>query len=500
MGILNRSTAATAPPPLPDAPYVGIIDLPDGRPVVRDWRNRGRVDGDLAASPPHVLISAETGGGKTRSLLAPNVLRWGPRPVVAMSSKADLCKLTIARRARFGPIFVMDLSGSLRASELAGVEFTHVSADPCAALASDDDALELADLLLEMGDGSNGASSGDASFWKALARRRLACFLLAGGYYRDPYTGERTWGGGVAWALDACENVGPAATDAPEGTAYVGVGVTAEGLDPDAADVQEDAVAPNAEPRDMVTPDWGVALRRCMAIGSRHAKSLLAARGMDQKQRDSIGMNCQTAMSSWALDIVATGHPAFSPEMLTTKGATLYVIAPSKGAAAAPAAVTLTQITDYWRRRVGEVRTVLYVLDELANAAPVPARVFLSWISEGRGLGIRVAAVVQNTSQFKLVWSAEACEILRNTFPAFLLLTGANEQEVLERAVALTPTEERGTASRTGAQASHARERGAALTVADLNPAEPGYGRLILSGLAGVRVRLPDLDATDLRC
>lgn len=489
--IMSRNAAGTTPPALPDNPYVGIIDLPDGRPVVRDWRNRGRVDGDLAAGPPHVLVAGETGASKTRSILAPNVLAWGPRPVVAMSSKGDLCELTIERRARYGPVYVMDLAGRVRPSELRGIDVTPVSADPCAALTCDDDAIRLADLLLEMGDGGDGGGGGDSSFWKSLARRRLACFLRAGGYYTDPYTKQRVWGGGVAWALDACEDVGPAAADPMEGVEQVGVGITQEGVDATAA------AAP--EPRDMDSANWSVAIRRCLVLGSRHTKSLLAARSMDAKQRDSIGMNCQSAMSSWSSDAVATGHTPFEPSMLATKGATLYIVAPSDGAAAPPASITLAQITQHWSIHYDDLRTVLYVLDELANAAAPPARLFESWVSQGRGWKIRLLGGLQNSSQFKRVWSDASCEILRNTFPAFLLLLGSNEIELLERAVTLTPTEERGTASRTGAQASHARERGAALTVADLNAVEPGFGRLLLSGMAGVRVRLPDLDATDLR-
>ena len=410
-----------------------------------------------------------------------------------MSSKGDLCELTIERRSKYGPVYVMDLAGRVRPSELRDIDAIPVSADPCAALTCDDDAIQLADLLLEMGDGGDGGGGGDSSFWKSLARRRLACFLRAGGWYVDPYTRRRVWGGGVAWALDACEDVGPNAADPMEGVEQSGVGVTQEGVDADSTA----AAAP--EPRDMDSANWSVAIRRCLALGSRHVKSLLAARSMDAKQRDSIGMNCQSAMSSWSLDTVATGHRPFEPSMLAERGATLYIVAPSNGAAAPPASITLAQITQYWSENYDDLRTVLYCLDELANAAAPPARLFESWVSQGRGWKIRLLGGLQNSSQFKRVWSAESCEILRNTFPSFLLLIGANEIELMERAVTLTPTEERGTASRTGAQASHARERGQAMTVADLNVAEPGYGRLLLSGMAGVRVRLPDLDATDLR-
>mgnify|MGYP000491090758 CR=1 FL=1 len=479
---------------LPDTPYAGFIRVepaPDGHryPIQHDERNEGKSHGDLAATAYHLLIAGETGGGKTRTCLVPNLISWGPRPAVAMSSKGDFAELSIRRRAEGGPVFLMDLSGEVRESELKGAPVTRVSCDPCANLTSDNEALDLADLLMEtgaIGAGDTGGG-GDAAFWKALARRRLACFLLAAGWRPDrTRPGQRVWGGGIAWALNACETVGDAAAESTGGT-----GVTREGLD-------EDAVAASADD-DLEAPNWRSAYLRCLALGSTHAPSLLAARAMDEKQRDSIGINCQVALSAWADTNVANGDAPFVPGMLTQAGATLFIVSPSTGAGATPAALTLVQIVNHWRKRVGKLDPILFVLDEITNGSPIPAKRFLGWIGEGRSLGIRVVGAVQSTSQFELIWSPAAVKVLRTIFPAFLILPGANEDELMERAAKYAKPDERGTAN-VGAdgRASHGRDRIRSVEPADLIPRRTGEARLLLRGLQGVAVDLPDMSTLDM--
>ncbi|MFJ7619815.1 type IV secretory system conjugative DNA transfer family protein [Rhodococcus erythropolis] len=479
---------------LPDTPYAGwiSIDTP-GSTITHDERNEGLRNGDRAQGPVHLLVTGETGGGKTRRVLGPNILAWGPRPVVAMSSKGDMAELTIAKRAARGPVYLLDLSQEVRESQLQGMPVTAVSSDPCAAINTDDEALGMADLLMEtgaIGSGDTGGG-GDAAFWKALARRRLACFLRAGGWYPDPeQDGELVWGGGIAWALNACETVGP---DAAEDTG--GTHVVVEGLDEEAAEELDDPETP----ADLLTPNWSTTYLRVLLQGSRHAGSLLAAREMDQRQRDSIGINCQVAMSAWAQDQVATGLQPFHPRMLEQPGATLYMVSPSTGAGATPAALTLVQIVNHWRKRVGRLDPILFVLDELTNGSPIPAKRFLGWVGEGRSLGIRICAAVQNTDQFALIWSEAALRVLRNIMPGILVLKGANEVELLERAVKTARSEEVVTASLDASgSASHSRQRAGGVDLADLTPQRTGEGRLLLSGMQGVRVSLPDVASLGL--
>ncbi|MFT3661754.1 MAG: type IV secretory system conjugative DNA transfer family protein [Gordonia sp. (in: high G+C Gram-positive bacteria)] len=436
-----------------DAPYAGLVD---GRPV-----DHGQ---------PHVLVSGRTGSGKSRTVLAPNIVMWGRRPVVCVSSKGDLAELTAPKRSTRGPCYLMDLSGEVRDDELGGAPVTRVASDPTALITDDDSALELAALLLEVGSLGGGDKGGGDSFWQALAMRPLAAILQAAAGYLDPDTGDPVPGGGVRWALAACENPGGAGDD----------------------DEETDVV-------DLTTASWDVAILRCASIDSHHGDSLLAAKMLDPKQRDSIGINARVALGAWALRAVAgRGELApFRPEMLEAPGATLYIVSPLAGAAAPAASAALTSMVNHWRKRVGRLSPLLMVIDELPNTSPLPR--LAAWIGEARGLGIRIVAAVQASSQFEPRWGSAGLKVLRDIFPAALILPGAPERELLEQAAWSVPAAERVTGS-LGAdgRASQSRDKVTAIEAAELLPREKGEGRLLLGGTPGHLVKLVDIAKTDL--
>ncbi|MGC0363809.1 hypothetical protein ABH922_001793 [Rhodococcus sp. 27YEA15] len=468
-----------APPPS-DQPYGGVLVVEQGA-IITDRTNTGGRDGSIAKTAPHLLVSGRTGEGKSRSVLGPNIVMWGARPVVAMSSKGDLAEMTIRKRSTRGPVYLLDLSGEVRESELKGVPVTRVASDPCAGIDSDDSSLEAAALLIETGSLGGGDGGGD-SFWSTLAMRPLAALLRAGGWYPDPETGEPVWGGGIEWVTAACENPG----DDGDG------GATTSDYSDD-----EEAEEP---PLDLATPTWDVAYLRAMLQGSRHAASLLSAKKLDPKQRDSIGINARVALSAWAVEAVVgePGTTAFHPSMLAQPGATLYLVSPMAGGAAPAASVVLVQIVNHWRKRVGELSDILFVLDEVPNGAPLPVKRFLGWIGEGRGLGIRVVAAVQSSSQFEILWGPAGVKVLRDIFPSVLILPGAPEKELLDAAAWSAGTEERVTSSLDAqGRTSLARDKIESLSANELLP-RAGEGRLLLGGRPGVRVRLPDIAATDL--
>lgn len=457
---------APAPAPPSDLPYGGILT---SAPTT-DETNRGRKQGEVALTAPHLLVSGRTGSGKSRSVLGPNVVMWGSRPVVAMSSKADLAEMTIRKRAQRGPVYLLDLSGEVRESELQGVPVTNVRCDPCALIETDDDALAMASLLIEVGglaSGNGGGGGSSDSFWSTLAMRPLAALLRAGGHYIDD-DGNQKWGGGIRWVLDACEDPGQTEPD------------DADAVDLDAA-------------------NWLTAILRNATIGGIHGPSLTAARALDPRQRDSIGINCRVALSAWAMQAVAGDETqaAFSPDMLEEPGATLYVVSPMTGAAAPAASAVLTQIVNHWRKRVGDLPEILFVLDELPNGAPLPR--LATWVGEARGLGVRIVAAVQATSQFEPRWGAAGLKILREIFPAILVLPGAPEKEILETTAWAAGQAERLTASTDAAgKASYNRDMVDLIKPAELLPQARGQGRLILGGRPGVLVDLPDIAHTDL--
>ena len=78
----------------PPTPFCGFV---------RDKDTNART---VAVSGPMVLVSAPTGTGKTRSVLAPAAVLW-TGPAVVVSSKDDLFQLVAQRR--FGPQALIDL-------------------------------------------------------------------------------------------------------------------------------------------------------------------------------------------------------------------------------------------------------------------------------------------------------------------------------------------------------------------------------------------------------
>ncbi|WP_353113258.1 type IV secretory system conjugative DNA transfer family protein [Microbacterium sp.] len=481
MSLIKKKAAPAAPQARSDLPYAGLVA--ENQPADDGSRmntNAGKQAGELALSAPHLAVVGKTGSSKTRSVLAPAAVMWGDRPAIVMASKGDLAELTIRQRAKNGPVYLLDLSGEVRESELKNVPVTRVISDPCAFADTDDNAMNMASLLHAVGTlgaGGTGNSSDDSAQWKALATRPLAAFLRAGGWlpnFEDP-DGDPVWGGGVLWAQDATLDIGD--------------------------DINASAAAEADE--DMDSPNWDSAYFRANGLlGSRHAQALRAAKKMDPKQRDSIGINCMMALTPWAMEAVAgdgTGTP-FHPSMLEARGATLYIVAPFDGSAAPAATAVIMQSITHWRKRVGQLEPLLLVLDELANGAPLPALPQI--VGEARGLGIRLLVGLQSSSQFEPRWGSAQMKVLRDNFPAYLLMPGVGgaEKELLEAAAWSTGEEERSTSSVDNVgNVSHAHDRVEAQTAAELLPRRRGQARLLTDGGPGILVDLPDIDATNLR-
>lgn len=459
IGRAKKITQAPSTPPA-DEPYVGLDRKGGGARPIR-------------TGMPHVLVAGVTGSGKSRTVLVPAALEWGRRAAVIVSSKADLAELAAPTRASYGPCYLMDLSGEVDDAELAGARVTRVASDPVALVHDDDSAMELASLLQEVGPLAAGSGQsgggGDGDFWKSLALPALAGILRAAHDYYDVDANVDRDGGGVRWALRAAliEN-GPQ----PDGDGRV----------------------------DLETPSWDTAIHRLESIGSRHALGLVASKSRPDEQRSSIGINMQVAITGWMMDAVAGDGslPVFTPSMLEAPGATLFIVAPLTGAAAPAAAATLTALYNHWRLHHKRLQDLMMVVDELPNTAPLPR--LANWVSEARGLGMRIVAAVQSTSQFEKKWGSAGLKELKDNFPQILILPpGVTERELLEQAAWAAGHVERGTASTDIAgHASGGRDKVEAITGASLLPRK-GQGRLLVSGMPGHLVYLPDIDATGLR-
>jgi type IV secretion system protein VirD4 len=116
----------------------------------------------------HILTIAPTGSGKGISAVIPNLLDY-PGSVLVLDLKGENYAVTAARRARFGPVLVLD-PFRITGADSAAVNPLDLL-DPASELC-DADAATLAHLLVLP------ATEGDTAFWEDEAAALLAGLLL----------------------------------------------------------------------------------------------------------------------------------------------------------------------------------------------------------------------------------------------------------------------------------------------------------------------------------
>lgn len=420
MSLFDKTKAPYVPPP---TPFGGFID---GKP---------------AQTAPHLLVSGPSGTGKSRRVLGPGILLWNG-PVVAVSSKPDLVDLCLEHRlgrpGAAGRTYVLDLSGEIPEGSLPdGAE--KVVVDPVALVDGDDDALDLASILMQSGAAGAGGGSdsgGGDAFWESISVSPLAAILRAAG------------DDGIAWARAAVSR-----------------------LDPD-------------EPEDVDTACWTNAVGRLDEMGSTVlATELRSAAGLDSKMRDSVMVTMKSAVSPWLRStVVGRGDErAFVPNMLSHPRSTLFVIAPATGVAAGAAVACVDFISKRWRANQTEpirLPRLLMVVDEVANTMPWPK--LPTVVTESRAMGIHLLIACQATAQFAKRYGKDGMDELRAVFPATLLLVGAPEKEMLEAAAWWYGETERQKANldHLGRQ-SQTSDKAATMAATDLLPRSKSVGRLL---------------------
>lgn len=386
----------------------------------------------------------------SRRVLGPGILMWDG-PTVAISSKPDLIDLTLEKRLEGGGrgcTYVLDLSGEVPDDILPdGVE--KVVIDPTALVANDDEALDLSSMLMKAGSaGASPSAKGNegSAFWETISTAPLAAILRAAG------------ADGIAWARTAVGRV--------------------ESRDPDDTD----------------QPCWTNAIRRLEVMGAvMLAEDLDSASQLDDKMRDSVCVTMKTALAPWwRSTVVGRGERAFVPAMLENSRSTLFIVAPATGVAAGAAVACVDAISAHWR--AGQTRPkplahLLIVCDEFCNTLPWAKAPTV--ITEARAMGISLLIAVQATSQFARRYGRDGMDELRDIFPAILVLTGAPEREILEKAAWAHGRSERHKIStdHNGHQ-SQSSELADTLHGSDLLPKDIKHGRL-LRGSRPVPAGLP---------
>lgn len=402
----------------------------------------------LAEAPAHVLASAPTEMGKTTGVLAPAATLWGG-PVVAVSSKDDLIWLIGQRR--WGPKQIIDLRPDYSPVYPPGVEAR--SFDPTALITAPDEAVTMANTMMQMsavGMGSGVDQVSDGGIWESNTEAPLAAMLYA--------ASPCCTGKGIEWVLLAVDNV------------------------------REDKADPEA-------PGWHSAARYVDHL-PLFRNGLTRTLAMDTKQRDSIALTMRKAVSPWMrLGLRGITAPSFDASFLCQPDATLYVLASPEGAIAGAAVTLLEHLVRVWRGKTSRkemLHRLLIVVDEACNVAPMPA--LKRHVSEGRGLGVNLLVAVQASSQFDTVYGTTYARELRDTFPAALIMYGAAEMDMLQRAEVWSrqTTRRQETFDQASGSKTLSSHLGSSLDYRRLLPTNKGRARLLRRGTAGVITELPD--------
>jgi type IV secretion system protein VirD4 len=374
---------------------------------------------------------------------------WGG-PVVAVSTKDDLCKLITQRR--WGPKALIDLRKVTRPIYPEGIVPMYF--DPTTALTSPVDALALAETIMQMatvGLGSNADQVSDGGVWESQAAGPLAAFLYA--------ASPQGCGGGMEWVLEGVDNI---------------------------------------DPEDTVNPGWVTAAALCRRY-HRLTTGMQRIMTFEARQRDSVAITMRKAITPWLrMSLLHTDHPvttAFDPAFLDDPTATLFVLAPSDGTTAGAAVTLLDSLVLRWRDKTSsneQMHRLLMVIDELPNTAPIPT--LSKIVGEGRGLGLNLMAAVQASCQLDVRYGPKEADELRAIFPASLIMYGARERELLQAGEDWSPMTTRRTESYGQADGHKGlnSELGPGMNWKELMPPNPEHARLLIRGGVGTSVAIPD--------
>jgi type IV secretion system protein VirD4 len=376
-----------------------------------------------------VMLVGPTQSGKTLSCVARTILTWGDRPLIVLSVKADLLSLTVAERQRLGPVLVFDPTGQ--------TDRETATWSPTVSASSWARARSISAGLLQIGQ--EPAERDREPFWREAADQFLAPLLLAA---HEAGASMRTV---VSWVALRDQDEPRAALE--------------QSSDPYARDALE-------------------ALEHVWSADQRYATSVLGT--------------LSTALRAWSEPGVAeaTNEAGITPEWLCAGGArTVYIVAPSshqrrlQNLFAGLLSWVIDGATEIAQQTpAGRLDPpLLAVLDELANAAPLPQLDQIA--SSGSGQGILLLSVLQSVSQAIQAWGSERAATVIASHRARLFWAGASDArtfEYLDRILGHEQLERKSrTRQRNGTSTTEAHEWRPLVPPHRLREAKPGTALLV---------------------
>lgn len=386
--------------------YQKVVHVDDDDPSVYVGFDEDRPTKRMI-SGHHTLVVGATGSGKTRRVLGPATSIWDG-PAVNVSSKPDMVAMTCESRQYAGGLghtYFLDLAQSITDEQLpAGVQ--RVYFDPCRLIQTDSDAMRMVDSFR----GAQSSRSNDGDFWEALAAPVAAAMLRAGSLHPD----------GIRWVMQA------------KGRSEAGCLLLDSVVNDDDELPGEEWTIRN------IPPSWDAAILLLKAAGSDLWMALRDIRTRTDGQIASTGIYLDSWLGPWTDPALCPPEgedvALFTPTLLQNNRATLYIVAAAGGVSNMITLICFDTILNRWRKNQTEnerLPRLLFVVDELCNTAPwlkLPVVV-----TEARGMGVAVLAGVQSTEQFVRQFGGNVRDELRDVFPSFLCLPGADERHLWDR-------------------------------------------------------------------
>jgi type IV secretion system protein VirD4 len=382
MGVLTR-TPRTTTRPGPPARVVYRPRSPGAAVRQRIMRAGGGAylgvshDGEWAAADPEsaVMVLGPPRSGKTSAVMIPALMACSGA-AVSTSTKPDVMRATTRARSEIGEVWLFDPSGTESVPE--GVR--RLSWSPVAAASSWDDALVMARAMTAATRAGSGTTN--ENHWTERAAALLAPLLYAA------HQSEHPIGEVLRWILR--KDLAPA--------------------------LQVLADSDSEFPADV----------------------LIGIQETDDRERSSIFSATAGVLAAYNSDAVraSAASPNFDPDRFTGSRDTIYITAPEhKQSLCAPLIVGLLEeirhaVYDRARTGHGTEVNMLWLLDEVANTAPIHDLPAL--ISQAGGQNLQVMIGLQDLSQARERWGADAADGFMSLFQTKTVLSGIADSKTLE--------------------------------------------------------------------
>jgi type IV secretory pathway TraG/TraD family ATPase VirD4 len=335
-------------------------------------------NGSWALADPEsaVMVLGPPRSGKTSAVMIPAVLGCSG-PVVATSTKPEVLRASVRARSEIGQAWLFDPAGSEK-SLPEGVR--RLSWSPVAAAGSWDQALVMARAMTSCARPAAGSTN--ESHWSERAAALLAPLIYAANLT------DQTIAEVLSWVLRHELKVARSIL-----------------LDAE-AEVADDVLA--------------------------------GIERTDSRERSSIFSATAGVLAAYNADAVREGaaHPNFDPTRFAASTDTIYITAPEhRQSLCAPLIVGLLEqvrhaVYERWATQAMDGPPMLWALDEVANIAPIHD--LPSLVSQAGGQGLQVMVGLQDLSQARTRWGADAAEGFMSLFQTKAVLSGIGDTRTLE--------------------------------------------------------------------